>query len=78
MVSSPDIKPILPYSTAATVSSTALGIIPSVSLSGLTGITDTGVYNDLDHNQNVFGSVTKTLGVHTFKAGATFQSLLQT
>ena len=31
-----------------------------------------GVYNDFNHNQNVFGSITKTLGVHTIKAGATY------
>jgi Carboxypeptidase regulatory-like domain len=74
---SPDIKPVLPFSTAASATSTALGIIPSVSISGLTGITDTGVYNDTDHNQNVFGSVTKTLGRHTVKAGFTFNHYIK-
>lgn len=69
---SPDIKPNLPYPTTGIPSSTALGIIPSVTINGLTGITNTGIYDDRDRNQNVFGSVTKTLGVHTFKAGATY------
>jgi hypothetical protein len=69
---SPDIKPNLPYPTTGVPSSTALGIIPTVTINGLTGITNTGVYDDTDHNQNVFGSVTKTLGVHTFKAGFTY------
>ena len=69
---SPDIKPNMPYPTTGIASSTALGIIPTVSIAGLTGITNTGIYDDTDHNQNAFGSITKTLGVHTFKAGATF------
>ena len=72
-VNSPDIKPTLPFSTAGSTSSTALGIIPTVLFaSGLTSITNTGVYDDTDHNQNVFGSVTKTLGRQTFKAGITY------
>ena len=69
---SPDIKPNLPYPTTGIPSSTPMGIIPTVSIAGLTAITNTGVYDDTDHNQNVFGSVTKTIGVHTFKVGATF------
>lgn len=71
-INSPDIKPTLPFPTTSSTSSTALGIIPTVNIAGLTGITNTGVYNDTDHNQNVYGSVTKTLGVHTFKAGFTY------
>jgi hypothetical protein len=74
---SPDISPKLPYATSGIPSSTALGIIPSVTIAGLTSITNTGVYDDTDHNQNVFGSVTKTLGVHTFKAGATFNHYIK-
>lgn len=69
---SPDIKPNLPYATSGIPSSTALGIIPTVTVNGLQAITNTGVYDDTDHNQNAFGSVTKTIGVHTFKAGVTF------
>lgn len=71
-VNSPDVKANLPFSTSGTTSSTALGIIPSIGFNGLTGITNTGVYDDLDHNHNIFGSVTKTLGNHTFKAGVTY------
>jgi hypothetical protein len=76
-VNSPDIKPTLPFATSGVPSSTALGIIPTVTIAGLTGVTNTGVYNDTDHNQNVFGSVTKTLGRHTFKAGATFNHYIK-
>src|SRR5260370_12250757 len=48
-------------------------MIPTVLFpSGLTSITNTGIYDDTDHNQNVFGSVTKTLGRQTFKAGFTY------
>jgi hypothetical protein len=74
---SPDIKPTLPYPTSGVPSSTALGIIPTVTINGLTGVTNTGVYDDTNHNQNVFGSVTKTLGRHTFKAGATFNHYIK-
>ena len=69
---SPDIKPTLPYPTSGIPSSTALGIIPTVTINGLTSISNTGIYDDLDHNHNIFGSVTKNIGVHTFKAGATY------
>ncbi|WP_263367586.1 TonB-dependent receptor [Edaphobacter bradus] len=71
-VNSPDIHPTLPFATSGVPSSTALNIIPSVSIAGLTGVTNTGVYNDTDHNHNVYGSVTKTLGRHTFKTGFTY------
>jgi hypothetical protein len=74
---SPDIKPNLPFPTSGIPSSTALGIIPTVTINGLTGITNTGVYDDTDHNQNVFGSVTKTLGRHTMKAGFTFNHYIK-
>ncbi len=69
---SPDIKPNLPYPTSGIPSSTALGIIPTVTIAGITGVTNAGIYNDLDHNQNVYGSVTKIVGRHTFKAGLTY------
>lgn len=71
-VNSPDINPKQLYPTSGIQSSTAMGIIPTVSIAGLTSITNTGVYDDTDHNQNVFGSVTKTLGRHTFKGGFTY------
>ena len=74
---SPDIKPTLPFPTSGIPSSTAMGIIPTVTIAGLTGVTNTGVYDDTDHNQNVFGSVTKTLGRHTFKAGFTYNHFIK-
>lgn len=69
---SPDINPALPFSTASTAFSTSAGVVPNVSSAGLSAISNVGVYNDHDTNQNVFGDLTKTLGVHTFKVGATF------
>jgi hypothetical protein len=71
-VNSPDINPTLPFSTMSTAFSTSAGVVPNVSSAGLSAITNAGVYNDFDHNNNFFGDVTKTLGVHTIKAGATF------
>ena len=69
---SPDIHPTLPYPTSGVPSSTALGIIPTIGINGLTAVSNTGVYDDTDHNHNIFGTFTKTLGKHTFKLGATF------
>lgn len=69
---SPDIKPALPFATSGVPSSTALNIIPSVNIAGLTGVANNGVYDDTNHNHNVYGSVTKTLGRHTFKTGFTY------
>ena len=71
-VNSPDINPALPFPTSGVPSSTALNIIPSVNIAGLTGVANNGVYDDTNHNHNVYGSVTKTLGQHTFKAGVTY------
>jgi hypothetical protein len=71
-VNSPDIKPTLPFSTASTAFSTSAGVVPNIASAGLSSISNVGVYNDFDHNNNVYGDVTKTLGVHTIKAGATF------
>ncbi len=71
-VNAPDINPKLPFSTASTAFSTSAAVVPNVSSAGLSAISNVGTYNDFDHNQNVFGDVTKTLGQHTFKAGGTF------
>jgi len=71
-VNSPDIKPTLPFSTASTAFSTSAAVVPNVTSAGLSAITNVGTYNDFDHNQNVFGDITKILGQHTLKAGGTY------
>ncbi len=71
-VNATDIKPTLPFSTATTAFSTSAGVVPSISSTGISAISNVGVYNDLDHNNNFYGDVTKTLGQHTFKAGVTY------
>lgn len=49
-----------------------LGRVPSVSLTGGTGISDFGPYNDYNVNHTVYGNVTKVLGAHTLKFGAIY------
>ena len=64
---SPDVAAavILPFSTT-------LGRVPSISLSGGSGPLTFGPYNDFNKNHQAFGNVSKIMGNHTFKAGATF------
>lgn len=73
-VNSPDIKPALPFSTATTASSTSPAVVPNITFpsGALSNISNVGTYNDFDHNNNFYGDITKTLSVHTIKAGATF------
>ena len=47
-----------------------LGRVPSTSLTGGTGISDYGPYNDYNRNQTAFGNATKVFGSHTLKFGA--------
>ena len=54
----------LPYSSP-------LGVVPNLTFTGFTGVSDAGIYNDYNVNQNVFATVTKTVGPHTFIAGGT-------
>ena len=49
-----------------------LGRVPSISLTGGTGISDFGPYNDYNVNHTVYGNVTKVLGTHTLKFGAIY------
>jgi len=49
-----------------------LGRVPTISLTGGTGISDFGPYNDFNVNHTVYGNVSKTLGKHTIKFGAIF------
>jgi len=62
---SPDVKPVLPYGSQ-------LGVVPSLSITGLTAVASAGKYNDYNRNHNAFGNLTYTLGQHTFKAGGTY------
>jgi hypothetical protein len=49
-----------------------LGRVPSITLTGGTGISDFGPYNDYNVNHTVYGNVTKVLGAHTLKFGAIY------
>jgi len=69
---SPDIRPTLPYP------GTQLGVIPSLSITNVTGVSSAGIYDDFNRNHNVFGNVTKTLGPHTLKAGITYNHYQKT
>jgi hypothetical protein len=62
---SPDVKPTLPYTNQ-------LGVIPTLGISGLTSLGSTGIYRDYNINHDAFGSLTKTLGRHTFIAGMSY------
>ena len=49
-----------------------LGRVPSISLTGGTGISTFGPYNDYNTNHTVYGNVTKVFGAHTLKFGAIY------
>jgi outer membrane receptor protein involved in Fe transport len=68
---SPDIKPMLPYPST-------IGVVPGLTFTNLTNITNSGIYNDFNRNHNVFGNVTKTFGNHTFIVGASFDRYQKT
>jgi hypothetical protein len=68
---SPDINPTLPYPTT-------LGVVPGLTFTNLTNITNSGIYNDYNRNHNVFGNVTKVLGNHTIIVGASFDRYQKT
>jgi hypothetical protein len=48
-----------------------LGVIPNLTFTGLTGISNAGIYNDYNVNQNIFGNLTLVLGSHTIIYGGT-------
>lgn len=70
---SPDINPTLPFD------SKALGIVPTISMSGGGGpnVTSSGQYNVISKDHNVFGQATRSIGGHTLIAGATFHKYLK-
>jgi hypothetical protein len=49
-----------------------LGRVPSVSITGGTGISDFGPYNDFNVNHTVYGNVIKVVGSHTLKFGVIY------
>jgi hypothetical protein len=62
---STDIKTNLPFPVT-------LSQVPSLALAGGTSITGYGPYRDYNRNYNVFDNVTKVLGNHTLRFGATY------
>jgi hypothetical protein len=72
VANSPDIKPTVPFTNT-------LGNIPNLSFTSIsTNITSAGSYRDYNHNHNVFGSLTKVLGNHTFIGGVSFDHYQKT
>jgi carboxypeptidase family protein len=49
-----------------------LGRVPTISITGGTGIADFGPYRDYNINHTTYGNVTKILGAHTLKFGAIY------
>lgn len=68
---SPDIKPTLPFADT-------LGRIPSLSMSGLSGIAGFGPYRDYNRNYNGFDNQTWIKGRHTFKFGFSYNHYQKT
>src|SRR5262249_8699841 len=60
---SPDIKVSLPFAVS-------LDRVPSVS-PGFSGVAGFGPYRDFNRNHNIYDNVTKVVGAHTLKFGAT-------
>ncbi len=56
---------LLPYANV-------LGRVPTISISGGTGVSAFGPYNDYNRNQTAYANVTKVLGSHTLKSGFVF------
>jgi len=62
---STDINPTLPFTNV-------LGVIPTLTVSGMTTLGGAGVYNDHDINHNAYGNVTKTIRNNTIIVGASY------
>jgi hypothetical protein len=63
---SPDVKPTLPFGLGPR--------LPNVSFSDVTlqGIAGFGPYRDFNYNHNIFGTVSKAMGHHALKFGASY------
>lgn len=55
-----------------------LGVISNVTFTGLTSLTDAGVYNDYNRNHNIFADATKILGKHTVIVGVSYDRYQKT
>ena len=62
---SPDIKVSLPYADT-------VGVIPTVTVAGMSNLAGSVAYTDHGTNHQVFGDVTKVLHTHTFIAGFSY------
>jgi hypothetical protein len=62
---SPDINSQLPYTNT-------VGLIPTVSVSGMTTLNGSVAYTDHGTNHQIFGDITKTLHTHTLIAGFSY------
>ena len=62
---SPDVNTTLPFAST-------LGRVPSLNFSGGTGIAGYGPYRDYNRDHNLFDNMTKVVGRHTVKFGATY------
>jgi len=68
---SPDIHPTLPFANT-------LGRIPALSITGISGVTGFGPYNDYNRNYNVFDNQTWIKGKHTMKFGISYNHYQKT
>jgi len=62
---SPDIQTPLPYPNT-------VGLVPTLSISGMTTLNGSVAYTDHGTNHQVFGDITKTLHTHTLIAGFSY------
>jgi len=72
---------LLGDSSAVNVSmpfSSSLNRIPAVSATGISTITGFGPYNDFNRDHNAFANLTKIIGQHTIKWGATYHHYQKT
>lgn len=62
---SPNINPTLPFPNTQ-------GRVPNITLTGGSGLSTFGPYDDFNFNHTAYGNVTRIFGPHTFKAGITY------
>jgi hypothetical protein len=65
IANSPDINPTLPFPTTSAV-------VPLLSFQNGQGLNGFGPYRDYDKDQTVFDTISKSIGQHSLKFGATF------
>jgi hypothetical protein len=62
---SPDIQPQLPYADT-------VGLIPTLTINGMTNLAGSVAYTDHGTNHQIFGDITKTVHTHTLIAGFSY------